>query len=58
MTEICFCTHPIGLHWFNSDRCVDCRCPGYDPVESSVIADLNFAVVEREEQILAHNPGA
>jgi hypothetical protein len=26
------CTHPIGYHWLDDQRCTckDCECPGYE----------------------------
>ena len=50
--NLCFCTDPIGLHWFNSDRCIDCRCPGFSPVESSTAAESGNPAREHEERAL------
>lgn len=50
MANVCFCTHPGALHWFNTDRCVECRCPRFDPVESSVAAPQDPSTEVDEEQ--------
>ena len=52
-TNICFCSHPVGLHWFNSERCIDCRCPGFSPIDSPIPAEveLNGSAAKHEERI-------
>lgn len=57
MTNICLCSHPMGLHWFNSDRCIDCRCPGFYAVEPLVVAEAGISAGEREIELHRENPG-
>lgn len=31
MAEKCFCTHQMGLHWFNTGNCTECGCTLFHP---------------------------
>lgn len=31
MPEKCFCTHQMGLHWFNTGNCTECGCTLFHP---------------------------